>query len=213
VIALGLIILVTFISRFDQNQSKENHVFYAMNADSWKAVWASFDGRPDGWTSQFLSSNPSRGGLAEYVPLSLTDLLMHEAQPIQLSPPTVMSLSDSTNNGIRTLRLQLTSTRKAPLIMASIDYTVGVVGVRVNGRAIKAGQDQQWRIRYFGAGNEGIELAIELSSHDPVKIRAMDVVYGLPEAHGLNYAPRPVNLIASPEPYSDSTLVSKSFSF
>src|SRR5262249_50609097 len=212
-IALGVILLAIFISRFSQNQSKENHVFYAMNADSEKAVWASFDERPDEWTSQFLSSNVLRGSLAEYAPLGFTDLLKHEAEVVELSPPTVTLLSDSTSNGIRTLRLQLTSTREAPLIEASIESNIGIVSVRVNGRHISAGQDQRWHIRYFGAGNEGIELVIELSSSNPVKIQAMDVTYELPKSHGLSYMPRPEKLVASPQPYSDSTLISKSFTF
>jgi hypothetical protein len=212
-IALGFILSAVLISGFDHEHPKANNIFYAMNADSGKAVWASFDQRPDDWTSAFLSSNVSRGSLAEYAPLSFDGFLKSEAQGIPLSPPNVTLLSDSTKNGIRTLRLQLASTRKAPLILASIEPDAGIVSAQVNGKLINTGRDQRWRIRYYGAGDEGIELALEVNSSNPVKIRAMDVSYGLPEAPGAKYGPRPENTIASPQPYSDSTLVSKSFSF
>ncbi len=213
VVALGLILSATIIPKFSHGRLKASHVFYAMNADSGKAVWGSFDERPDEWTSQFFPANAPRGDMDEYIPLNFKDILRHEARAIDLSPPAMTLLSDSTSNRIRSLRLQLTSRREAPLIVASVEPDDGIVSVRVNGKQIKANQDQRWRIRYFGAGIEGVELALELSSPKPVKIRAMDVVYELPDAASLKYSPRPENLIASPQSYSNSTLVSKTFSF
>jgi hypothetical protein len=212
-ISVGFILSALLISGFDRQHPKADNIFYALNADSGKAVWASLDQRPDEWTSSFLSSNMSRGNLAEYAPINVEYLLKNEAPAISLSPPRLTLLSDDTNNGIRSLRLQLASTRKAALIVASVEPDAGIVSAHVNGKRITASQDQQLRIRYFGAGDEGIELALEVKSSNPVKIRAMDVAYGLPVAQGLNYGPRPENTIAAPQPYSDSTLVSKSSSF
>jgi hypothetical protein len=212
-IAIGFILSAILASGLSQEHLKMNHLFYVANADSGKAAWASFDQRPDKWTSQFLTSMPQTGSLAEYAPLDINGLLKNEAQSLQLNPPSVIPLNDVTKDGIRTLRLLLTSTRKAHLISASIEPGRNVVRAQVDGKEVKVSQDQQWSIRYFGAGDEGLELMIDMRSPDPIKIRVMDVAYELPDLKGLNYSSRPENMIASPRLYSDCTLVSKSFSF
>jgi Peptidase family M28 len=212
-VAFGFVLLAVLTPKFDKEHPKANNIFYVLNADSGKAAWASFDQKPDEWTSQFLSSNVSKGGLVEYAPISFEGFLKNEAPPLPLSPPKITPLSDSTKDGVRTLRLQLVSTRRAPLILASIEPDSSITNVRVNGKRLNSDLNRQWRIRYFGAGDEGIELVLEIRSPKTIKIRAMDVAYQLPEVPGFNYGSRPGNIIASPRPFSDSTLVSASFSF
>ena len=53
---------------FSQQQPKSNEIFYALNADTGKAVWATGDARPDEWTSQFLSSDAAAAPLNDYLP-------------------------------------------------------------------------------------------------------------------------------------------------
>ena len=50
-----------FTSRFDVDHPRQNSVFYALDGDTGKAIWASSDAVPDEWTSQFLGAAPRRG--------------------------------------------------------------------------------------------------------------------------------------------------------
>jgi|SRR5215213_3862040 len=65
-------------------------MFYALNADTGKAVWASSDARPDEWTSQFLSSDAPVAPLEEYLPwLNRAVFIQQPAPAATLAPPEI----------------------------------------------------------------------------------------------------------------------------
>src|SRR5262249_27647518 len=65
----GLILLVAgaLIYADGPQNPRQNTVFYGLNADTGKAVWASDAARPDGWTSQFFSRGTEKGTLPDFV--------------------------------------------------------------------------------------------------------------------------------------------------
>ena len=209
-LAVGAIAEASIASGFDQRHPKTNSIFYALNAVSGKAVWASYDQRPDEWTSQFLGPDATRGGLTEYFPIASTTFLRSEAPAFPIDPPSVTLQSEAMQNGIRTLHLRLASLRQAAVISGIIEPCPGTV-VEVNGKQVEASLDSGWGIRYYGAGPEGVELVLKVNSSDPIRITIIDTTYQLPQGKGYNE--RPGYLIPSQHPLSDSTLVSKSFSF
>ncbi len=212
VVAVGAITMAAVANGVDQSRPKVNSIFYALNSDSGKAVWASYEQRADEWTSQFLGQGATRGSLSEYFPINSPNFLRVEAQPLPLEPPSVTVLEQSTQNGVRTLHLRLSSVRGAQIISASVEPTSGVVA-QVNGKPVNASLDGGWGIRYYGAGQEGVDLILQLNSTAPIKIGLVDTTYGLPQAGASSYRERPDYMIPSQLPLSDSTLVSKSFTF
>lgn len=211
-LALGFIAVASIASGFDQHHPKTDSIFYALNAVSGKAVWASYDQSPDEWTSQFLGPDATRGGLTEYIPIGSTAWLRSEAPAFPIDPPSITLQSETMQDGIRTLHLRLASLRKAAVISATIEPCPGTV-VEVNGKQFKTSLDSGWGFRYHGAGQDALDLVLAVNSSDPIKITIVDGTYKLPDAHGKDYQERPRYLIPSPLPLSDSTLVSKSFSF
>jgi hypothetical protein len=68
-----------------------------------------------------------------------------------------------------------------------------------------------WNMRYYAVPEGGIDLILELQPSSPLKLRVSDLSYGLPDS--LVVKPRPGHIMPSPMPYSDTTIVSKSFNF
>jgi len=72
---------------------------------------------------------------------------------------------------------------------------------------------RRWGINYQALPPEGINLILQVRSPEPVKIRVMDQSYELPQLSASQKARPADTMPASLLPYSDSTLISKTFTF
>lgn len=214
-VSVGFLVAGLVTTSFDRQHPKPNNIFYALNADSGKAVWASIDQKPDEWTSQFLSTNPENKPLSEF--FSPNDrswrVRQNSAPATELAAPQIAVLNDQKSGDVRQLRLRITSTRMAPLLSVYVDSKAEFVSLLVNGKQIDRGNNKQtWNMRYVAPPAEGVEVALEFKAQEPLKIRVVDQSYSLPEIPNVNLA-RPDNTIPSFNGLSDATLVSKTFEF
>jgi hypothetical protein len=203
------------VSGFDDGHPRQNSIFYGENADTREAVWATLDPKPDAYTSQFFASGARRGSINDYVPVRL-NLLYGPAPFAELPPPNVELLSDSKDSSdVRSLKVRITSPRGAPSVRVYLDSEVEVLSAVVEGKLVDqdGALQRRWGINYQALPPEGIELILQVRSHEPVKIRVMDQSYELPQLSAAQ-KPRPADTMpASLLPYSDSTLISKIFAF
>lgn len=220
-ITIGFIGAGLVITSFDQKHPKPNNIFYALNADTGKAVWASVDRRPDEWTSQLLSTNPENKPLSEFFSpnMSTARVRQNSAPVAQITAPQIVVLNDQNNGDVRQLRLRITSTRMAPVLSLYVDSKAEFLSLTVNGQRLDQSNTvmlrnnkQAWNMRYVAPPPEGVEVALEFKAQEPLKIRVVDQSYSLPEIPNQTIA-RPDNTIPSSNTLSDTTLVSKSFSF
>jgi hypothetical protein len=72
---------------------------------------------------------------------------------------------------------------------------------------------EPWRVQYFAFPPEGAEMTLSFKSPSPVKVRVTDRSYGLPQSPGLAVRPRPRDAMPAPHPFSDVTVVTKTYSF
>jgi uncharacterized membrane protein len=205
-------------SGFDGQHPGMNSLFYGLNADNGTAIWGSADVAPDSWTSQFLTNNVEQRLAVEFLPLASNKFLLSQAPVADLVAPEIALLNDNADHGARILRLHITSPRRASIISIYVDRSTEVRGLSVNGKRIDVSArpvpaGSPWAFRYFGLPEEGIELEMEVKPGMPMKIKAVDQSYGLPELRGTSFRARPVSLIPAPYPFTDSTMVSKTFTF
>ena len=218
--ALCLIVSGILMTGVSANHPKRNHIFYAMNADTGKAMWGSADQSPDEWTAQFFSPKVEKADLADYFPWRRGAFLKSDAIALPLAPPSLVAIEDRTAGGVRTMRLRLTSTRKAPAVSIYWKREVELELLAVNGkraivRNIKS-TISPVEYRSFsctGLPEEGIELSFEVRSSGRLELEVEDRSYGLPQIPGVSLRDRPDYLIASPAQYSDCTVVTKSVRF
>lgn len=207
-------------SGFSESRPKTDNIFYGLNSSTGQAVWASSDARPDEWTTQFLSQNPQTKSLPEFFPLRSAQFRTAAAPAVSLAAPQVEMLADAKSNGTRTLSLKIASARQASVVSIGVESDMEVRGTMLNGKPIKiegpgapAAGANKWALRYFAIPPEGIELTLEAKSMQPLAITVVDQSYGLAQISESSYRPRPASIIPAPLPFSDSTLVSRSFSF
>ena len=218
---VGFIATGVLTSGFDRQHPKPSNMFYALNADSGNAVWASIDQRPDEWTSQFLSTNPQNKPLGEFFSpyLSGEQFRQNAAPAAQIAPPQIAVVNDQKNGDGRTLSLRVTSARQAPLLSLFLDSKSELLSVLVNGKRLDESNaaslrtnKHMWNLRYVAPPAEGVEIAFEFKNPEPLKIRVVDQSFGFPELPNVPMT-RPDFITPSPHLLSDATLVSKTFTF
>jgi hypothetical protein len=219
-VCVGFLIAASLTSHFDASRPKQNDLFYALQAETGRAVWASTSDTADEWTSQFLSTKPSFIDMPDFFPGRSWRFLTSEATPVALAAPQIELLADNKSDTGRTLHVRVTSPRQAPVISLYVDADTEVQGTDVNGQPItqgtsgaKSSQPNTWSLRYYALPAEGIVLSLVSKSQQPIKIKAVDQSYELPNIPNTTFRARPDSMIPAPLPLSDSTLVSKSFVF
>lgn len=217
--AIIFIAAAAFNSGFDRQHPKPCHLFYVLNADTGKAVWASGDAARDEWSAQYFPADAARGPINEYLPLDPYNYLKTPAPVAALQPADLRVVSDATQGDVRTLVMHVTSPHEAVSIAVPRDANVEVVGASVNGKRVEAGKAgaspsaPAWELQYWSPPKEGFDLALELKGSRPVALKILDQSYGLPVIPGTTFKPRPDHIIPSTLQHSDQTLISKSYAF
>lgn len=221
-VGVAFFVVAGLSSGFDKNHRQSNHVLYGFNADTQQAIWASADARPDAWTTQFFATRAERGPLADYFPLSRRPYLKAQAAAgaTPLAAPDVKVLDDVTENGVRRLRLHIASPREASMLSVQAEQNSELLNASVNGKRVTAANapaspagSNRWGFYYFALPKDGIELTLETKTAQPLTLKVVDETYGLPNLTGISLKSRPDHMMPAPMPFSDSTLVSKSYTF
>lgn len=219
-VCVALVAAGFMASGFDREQPKPASLFYGLDADRGEALWVSPDYKPDAWTAQFFDKNVGPFVPAAYFPSARRPFLKGDAPVAQLPPPRAELLDDQTRDGVRTLLVRVSSARQAPVISLHAGANTQVLEGSVNGRKLKQGDAPRpggaaapWALDFHAPPPEGIELTLQVNPAQPVSFRVSDQSYGLPELPGMTIRPRPDHMIPAPLPYSDSTLVTKTYTF
>lgn len=208
---IALVAAAVLTSGYGATRPRPDGVFYALNADSGKAVWASVDEEPDAWTTQFFGGKESRGSIEEFAPLTYKGFLKGDAPSASFDAPAVTVVGDESNEGTRTLRLRVASQRQAAVVGMYVEQAGEDLKAEINGKEIESAGGGRLAIRYFAPGAQGVELTLHLKGSTPVKLRVMDQTYGLPQLPGVKIKERGDAMMLSSYPYTDSTLVSRTF--
>ena len=223
VISLTFIVLGSWTSGFNRDHPQPTNIFYALNADSGKAVWASTDPRLNNWTTDFFTEGLKRGAISDYIPSFFNRFTSGPAPVAPLPAPEVSLLGDNTNNGVRSVRLHITSRREAPFLSVTLESATDVIGASVNGRQIENSQmsaqhdpNQPWELLYYAPPAEGIDIEFEIRPSQPFNIRVRDQSFELPASLLASFKPRPADKIPTAypfNPFGDATIVTKRFAF
>jgi Peptidase family M28 len=201
---------------FTPRQPKTSEIFYALNADTGKAVWATSDARPDEWTSQFLSSNAPAAPLDDYLPwLNGEAFLQQPAPAATLAAPEIKVLEDQVQEQTRLIHMRVISAREAATLF--IYSGTELSEAFVNGQPLTKGQDTPaWKkgqmLIYWAPPREGIDLLLKTKSSEPLSVKVVDQSFQLPELTNVTVKARPNYIVPAPFSFSDSTFIGKSFS-
>jgi hypothetical protein len=213
-VAIGFLVAGSLTAGFNKQHPKPNVVFYGLNGDTGAAKWLSTDFQPDEWTSQFFSANYDGNVTAEFIPFYSVPVLTGDAPAVQLAPPTLKITSDTNAGTVRTITMRIASARQAPSLVAFVSPGIEVEDALVNGTSAiieNIGVSEQgWGVRYYGLPADGFDLTLKVPMDQQFELRLIDQSFKLPD---VPFRPRPDYMQPGLFSYSDTTIVSKLFSF
>jgi hypothetical protein len=194
---------------YDADRPRGDSLFFAADADTGRAAWASRERAADAWTAQVLKDG-TFGGLAEYGPFSLRYLREPAPAPV-LPPPTAELLGETTTDRVTTLRVRIRPAAGARTLWFAVPGAE-VLGGTVNGRPLPVpntpAKRSDWQLRFTAPPPEGVEVALSLAARGERSLVLTGVSDGLPDAGGKRLLPRPPELMPSPSVrFDSSTLV------
>jgi|CXWL01.1.fsa_nt_gi hypothetical protein len=206
-------------SRFTAGSPRPTSLFYALDADSGQAWWASFDRRLDDWSRRVLPAQPERKPLAEFIGYN---------RPLALGPAPVLALAapelevvarEPTASGGRRYRLLIRSPLGGDRMRLRFAATTDL-GVVVGGRIMECvrppGQPRdpkRCNFLFYDAPAEGLAVEVETTGTSGLEVQLIDQRYGLPELPGDLPGPRPEGVMQLGSEWdSDTVLVRKVFS-
>jgi Peptidase family M28 len=206
--AAVILLVVGVLTTATATEKPGNRIYYALNADSGKAIWASDLTQRDGRTAQFFTGNEEKGTLADFTYAGKSRQYTVNPAPVaQLPAPELSVLEKKEIDGVQTLRLRVTSARQAGSLSIYVDSNAQVLSASINNKQINDELKDPWGVFIEGFPKEGIELLLQLRTAEPLKIRLVDQSFGLP----------PVNAASNQQPPAtsgkpDMTFVRKTFS-
>jgi Peptidase family M28 len=203
-------------TRYSPAHPQASNLFYLVDADTRRAYWASRDAIPNAWTERVLTRTPERGPLPAFFSSEAGQFLHHDAPVTQRPAPLVAVEGDSVVDGRRRLHLRVRAgvdTWELRVRLIGAD----VASATVNGKPIATPTDEsreageEWSLRFFNPGSDGIELALEVSPGTAFTLRATAYLLGLPSLPGESAPPRPANVMPNHE--GDLTLITHATQF
>ncbi len=203
---------------FDARHKKTDSVFYFLDADAQRARWVSTDAAPDSWTSQFFKPGAQRTSLGEVFPWAKQSCLTGDAPPASLPAPDVQTVDARTDaDGTRTVRLRITSARRAPMVLFYASADAGTLRAVLGGETLAGGSATNGggtdvlRVSYAAPPPEGLELTLKTRANGPLTLVVEDLSFGLPELPGQPFRARPEDTMPVPSyRTSDTTVVKRS---
>jgi hypothetical protein len=210
---LAAIVYIEVTAGPTENQPARNSLFFAQDDSGRKAIWASAERNPDGWTRNYLSGRPTKGLITEYLPGDKATYAWKDSPMIPLQPPTLTVLSDTPQEGNRVLRCRLHSNRDAFRVGLSGPPGVRVSEIWINGKllngfALNPPADQNWVLEHVGPSSITLEISLVVSPGSATQMRVYDESLGLPAVGGKPAPSRSRTYVPAARSHSDSTIVS-----
>jgi len=218
-LSLALALGAQLSGGYDETRPRPNYIQYTLDADSGRANWLSAGTDTDEWTEQFFEDGftaERRAFSPGYYFGQEFEVIEAPAPPVQLAAPQLTVLDETTADGVRTVRLLLTSPRGAPTAHVDLTLPGDLLAADVGGEVIKvdAGASQRrLPLAAYNLGDEGIELSISVDSTADITGTVTDFSNGLPEISGMTVRDRPEAYMPAPFDFRDPTVVSASVTF
>ena len=214
-VAIGFMIAAIAQPDFNQREPRSNELFYALNADTGRAVWATPNAQPDEWTSQFMTADARTAAMTDNFPwIENEQFLQQQTETLSLPAPEVKVLADNTEDQTRSVQMRITSVRDAAQLL--IYTNTEITEASVNGQQLSIEQPEpasskRWMLLYYAPPREGIELLLKTKPSVQLSLKVVDRSFQLPDVKDLTIKARASDIIPAPFSYTDSTFISKSF--
>ncbi|MFZ2530285.1 MAG: peptidase M28, partial [Rhodococcus sp. (in: high G+C Gram-positive bacteria)] len=160
-----------YTNRDGATAPRQEELFYALDADTGRAVWASSSRPRSDWSADLLTESPAP--LPTQFPWRQSTSLAHGPAPVTaVEPPRIEVLGDARGDDGREVRLRLFSPRGAPTVGLWVDGAI-VREATVDGSPVDVGDD--FGFLFTTENPDGVEVHLKLTDSGETDVRIADV--------------------------------------
>jgi hypothetical protein len=209
VAGVALVVAVRVAGGFSPDNPRPTSLFYALDADAGRAVWASFDRRPSPWTAAVLPETGEWTPLADFLG-NRREVATGPAPVLDLPVPTAVVEEAPAAGSGGTYRVRVVPPPGTDRLRLQLGPAASVRALTVGGREAELPTDggEVVDLVYLAPPAGGVELTAELAAGAAPKLAAVAQWFRLPsEADGGPPARGPALMQTGSGWDSDSTMV------
>jgi len=218
-VSIGFFIKASFNSGYDVGTAKPNSLLYIYNADSKKAVWATYDLNLDSWTKLYLGENPKDAAELNKIPLfskyNSGFTYSAEADVKDLSEPTISFLQDSIAGSKHYYKIKITPNRPINRYDVFANENMILYNLKANGATALDQKGSLYKrkgknlVSYYVVDNEPLELQFSIPVNTVFDMDLMESSFDLISNPKFKIAKRLPWMMPKPFVLNDAVVIQK----
>jgi hypothetical protein len=218
-VSIGFFIKASFNSGYDVGTAKPNSLLYIYNADSKKAVWATYDLNLDSWTKLYLGENPKDAAELNKIPLfskyNSGFIYSAEADVKDLSEPTISFLQDSIAGSKHYYKIKITPNRPVNRYDVFANENMILYNLKANGSTALDQKGSLYKrkgknlVSYYVVDNEPLELQFSIPVNTVFDMDLMESSFDLISNPKFRIAKRLPWMMPKPFVLNDAVVIQK----
>jgi hypothetical protein len=218
--AIGFFVYANQHADYATGKAKPNSLVYVLDADKYKAYWATYDVNLDDWTKLNIGDNPTTADVLNadklFSKYNSAFTYSGEAMVRDLPEPTIEFLRDSVINSQRYLKIRITPNRKTNRYDIFADEKTVFHNLKANG----AKSTEQTKgsafprhgrklLSYYVVNNEPLELEFSVNPTTPLDLSLMEASFDLMSNPLFDVKKRSTAMMPAPFVLNDAVILKK----
>jgi hypothetical protein len=218
-ISIGFFAKAHFNSNYAKGTAKPNSLLYIYDADSNKAVWATYDLNLDEWTKMYLGENPKVAGILNKNPLfskyKSGFTFSAEADVKEIKEPTIAFFQDSIGGSQRYIKMRISPNRNVNRYDIFANEKMIFFNLKANGATALAQKGSLYLrkgkrlISYYVVDNEPLELQFSIAANTNFDMDLMESSFDLLTNPNFRIAKRFPWMMPMPFVLNDAIVIQK----
>lgn len=216
-IALGFMVKAHLQSDYSPNKAKPNSLLYVLNADTQKAVWATYDQNLDEWTQKFLGTTPQKSNPVQDLPLfskyNSAFTYIADADLKSIAGPSIQFVKDTMVNARKQYSIRISPNRKVNRYDIFANESMNFYNLKANGVSLIGWKKSKYRrngkkiLSYYVVDNAPLELSFTLDASTTLDMELLESSFDLLENKLFSVPNRPSWMIPTPFVLNDAVVI------
>ena len=216
-IAIGFLAHAHYYSGYEKGTAKPNSLVYIYNADTNKALWATYDATVDSWTRNYLGEHPEKATTInknhQFSKYDSKFTFQAQAPIKAIKKSSIAIINDSMVGKHRYLKIRITPNRRINRYDLFANKSVVIHNLKANGTSPLGQKESVYErkgrrmISYYVTDQEPLEIAFYVSKNSNLDLELIESSFDLLTSSTFNVIKRTPWMMPKPFVLNDAVLI------
>ena len=219
IVAISFFAKAHYKSGYEPGKAKSNSLLYILDANTNKAVWATYDTNLDEWTRSYLGANPKIANRLNANPLKSKYnsgfTFIADAPMKNIARPTIEFLKDSVANANRYLKIRITPNRKVNRYDIFANEDLDIQNFKANGISLLGQKGSKYErkgkklLSYYVVDQIPLEMEFNIKTTSVLDMDLMESSFDLMNNPLFSMAKRANWMMPTPFVLNDAVVINQ----